>query len=137
MIKSDYHFLGKIFLELLSSNETFKLNFQAFAPQIYADIENASTNPSCSCRSKIEKYVLDRRESCTEFLNNFITQNNLTIDISQIESKYKTTSYIGKVVDVKISEWEQFSKQLLEQKAMFRSFSVMKEDEDAIKVFFL
>lgn len=137
MFKFDYRFLGKVFLELLSSNETFKLNFQALAPQIYADIESASTNPNCSCRSKVEKYVLENKEKCAEFLNNFISQNNVNIDISHIESKYKTTSYYGKVVDVKISEWEHFSKQLIEQRAIFRSFSVMAINEDLVKVFFL
>lgn len=137
MFKSDYQFLGKVFLELLSSNKNFKLNFQALAPQIYADIESASTNPNCSCRAKIEKYVLEKKEQCTEFLNGFIAQNNLTIDISQIELKYKTTPYYGKIMDVKINEWEQFSKQLLEQRAIYRSFSVIMVSEDTVKVFFL
>ena len=137
MFKSDYPFLGKIFLELLSSNQVFKLNFQALAPQIYADIESASTNPNCSCRAKIEKHVLENKEQCTEFLNKFVTQNNLNIDISQIELKYKTTPYHGKTVDVKISEWEQFSKQLIQQKAVFRSFSLIVIDPDTVKVFFL
>jgi hypothetical protein len=137
MFESNYPFLGKVFLELLYVNKDFKNSFQAFAPSIYADIESASTNPNCSCRNKIEKYILENKEQSVSFLNNFITQNNLTINIAEIEAKYKTTLYHGKVTDVKIKEWEEFSRKLISERAMYRSFSVMPIDNETVKVFFL
>lgn len=137
MFEKNYPFLGKVFLELLSTNQNFKNSFQAFATQIYADIESASTNPNCSCRNKIEKYVLENKERCVEFLNNFIVQNNLSINKEEIELKYKTTIYYGKTIEMKIEEWETFSNKLVEERAVFRSFSVIPIDNETIKVFFL
>ena len=68
-IDPNYEHLSKIFLELLSKNNEFKNAFQAFAPDIYADIESASTNSNCSCRGRVENYVNSNREKCATFYN--------------------------------------------------------------------
>jgi hypothetical protein len=93
-ISADYKFLSKIFIEILmAKNETFKNTFQAAAPDVYADIESFYGNKNCSCRGKVEKYIMSNKEKSAELLNNFIAENggeNHTLfDIENIEKKYK------------------------------------------------
>jgi hypothetical protein len=73
-IDKNYQYLSKIFLDLLTKNKEFKTKFQAFAPEIYADIESAATNPNCSCRAKIESFVNKDKENLSNFLNSFIKE---------------------------------------------------------------
>lgn len=136
-INSNYEFLSKIFLELLTIKPEFKSSFQAIAPEIYADIESASTNPNCSCRGKVEHYVNINRDKSTTFLNKFLHDNNFRIDISEIENRYRFEIYHGKVERVKISEWKEFSDRLVYERAAYRAFSVANVDSEYVNVFFL
>jgi hypothetical protein len=135
-IPNDYPFVSKIFLELVS-NQQFKTAFQAVAPEIYADIESASTNPNCSCRSKVENYVNTNRQKSLDFLNNFIENTGLEVDLQTITQKYTVRSYAGVVERVKISEWRTFQNRLNQERANFRSFSTSKIDDEYVNVFFL
>lgn len=136
IVQNDYPFVSKIFLELVP-NQQFKTAFQSIAPEIYADIESASTNPNCSCRGKVENYVNNNKEKCISFLNKFIELTGLEIDLKMISERYTVKSYAGKIKKVKISEWEKFSDLLVEEKAVFRSFSTSRIDDEYINVFFL
>lgn len=135
-IPNDYPFLSKIFLELVSTQQ-FKTAFQAFAPEIYADIESASTNPNCSCRAKVENYVNTNRQKALNFLNNFIENNKIDINLESVSKKYTIKSYAGVVEKVKISEWKDFQNRLTQEKANFRTFSTSKIDDEYVNVFFL
>jgi hypothetical protein len=135
-IPNDYPFLSKIFLELVS-NQQFKTAFQAVAPEIYADIESASTNPNCSCRSKVENYVNTNRQKSLDFLNNFIENTGLEVNLQSITQKYTIKSYAGVVEKVKISEWQTFQNRLTQERANFRAFSTSKIDDEYVNVFFL
>jgi hypothetical protein len=135
-IPNDYPFLSKIFLELVS-NQQFKTAFQAVAPEIYADIESASTNPNCSCRSKVENYVNTNRQKALDFLNNFIENTGLEVNLQSITQKYTVKSYAGVVEKVKISEWQTFQNRLTQERANFRAFSTSKIDDEYVNVFFL
>lgn len=154
-------FLNKIFLEILNSkNENFKNRFQAMAPDIYADIESYYANNNCSCRSKIEGYIISNREKSAEFLNNFITENggenHSLFNIADVEAKYNVftppgeagkqispqdkkdiINYAGKTELVKISEWENYVAGLREKHIRFFQFSTVKVDDETIRVFFL
>jgi hypothetical protein len=136
-IEINYNLFSKVFLHLITTNSDFKLEFQAFAPEIYADIESFSKNPNCSCRAKIEQFVMINKPKCHEFINKFLTEKNIQVDLSVIEAQYKTISYMGTVEKVKISEWKQFSDSLIAKKAVYRSFSVSKIDDEYVNVFFL
>jgi len=57
--------------------------------------------------------------------------------LQEIEEKYKTTSYIGKVEKVKITEWASYVDNLAKVKAVFRNFSVIKVDDEHVNVFFI
>ena len=137
VIDSNYEFLSKIFLELLTFNPEFKTNFQALAPEIYADIESASTNPNCSCRIKVENYVNSNIDKTTAFLNKFLQDNNFRIDLNDIDNRYRFAIYHGRVETVKIYEWKEFSDSLEQQRAAYRAFSVCKIDDEYVNVFFL
>lgn len=136
-IDKNYQHLSKIFLDLLLKNKDFKPIFQVFAPDIYADIESASTNPNCSCRAKIEQYVLTNRETSTEFLNKFLTDFNVEVDLKAIEAQYGFELYSGRVERVKISDWGQFTKDIQAKRAAFRSFSLLRVDDENVDVFFI
>jgi len=135
-IPNDYPFLSKIFLELVL-NQQFKTAFQAIAPEIYADIESASTNPNCSCRTKIENYVNTNRQKALDFLNNFIENTGIEVDLQSITQKYTVKSYSGVVEKVKISEWQTFQNRLVKERANYRAFSTSKIDDEYVNVFFL
>lgn len=136
-IDSNYQHLSKIFLELLTLNNDFKTSFQTLAPEIYADIESASTNPNCSCRGKVENYVNSNREKCGKFLNESSPEIKALINLRDIEEKYKFVIYNGKVERVKVTEWNNFSQKLNNDRAMYRQFSLLKVDDEYVDVFFL
>jgi hypothetical protein len=133
----NYPYFSKIFLEQISSNPQFKIEFQAFAPKIFADIESFSTNSNCSCRSKIEVYINENKDNCFIFLNDFIKNHNLDIDFTYIESKYKVTNYSGKIITVKKNQWELFVTNLQRERALFRTISIVPLTPDSIEVYFL
>ncbi|MEY4370981.1 MAG: hypothetical protein RIQ48_697 [Pseudomonadota bacterium] len=137
MFDQDYQYFSKIFLELISINSKFKIIFQAFAPQIFADIESFSKNPNCSCRSKIENFILENKDKCYSFLTNFLTENNINIDFQEIETKYKNIIYAGKNIQVKKSEWFNLYETLKKDKAIFKAFSFIEIDNETLDVYFL
>ena len=136
-IDSNYQHLSKIFLELLTLNKEYKTSFQTLAPEIYADIESASTNPNCSCRGKVENYVNSNREKCSKFLNESSAEIKALINLQDIEEKYKFVIYNGKVERVKVTEWSNFSQKLNNDRAMYRQFSILRVDDEYVDVFFL
>jgi hypothetical protein len=135
-IDPNYPFISKVFLELIP-NEQFKTEFQAFAPEIYADIQSFSTNPNCSCRGKVEAYVNNNKPKCLDFLNNFIQKNNTSISLDEITKRYIVKPYAGVVEKVKISEWQAFQNRLIQERANYRAFSTSKIDDEYVNVFFL
>jgi hypothetical protein len=137
MFDKYYQYFSKIFLELISNNLQFKIDFQVFAPQIFADIESFSKNPNCSCRSKIENYVLDNRDICYTFLQNYIDNKSLKINLQEIEEKYKTIIYSGKRIEVKKDQWYMFSEALKKDRALYKSFSILEKDYETVEVYFL
>lgn len=136
-IDSNYQHLSKIFLELLTVNQNFKVSFQSLAPEIYADIESASTNPNCSCRGKVENYVNSNREKCGKFLNESSSEIKSLINLQEIENRYTFVIYNGKVERVKVSEWSNFAQKLNTDKAAYRQFSVLRVDDEYVDVFFI
>jgi hypothetical protein len=136
-IDPNYEHLSKIFLELLSKNNEFKNAFQAFAPDIYADIESASTNSNCSCRGRVENYVNSNREKCATFYNQLSEEIKSLVNLEEIEEQYRFTNYSGLVKRVKTSEWLSFVETMNTEKAIYRQFSILKVDDENIDVFFV
>ena len=137
ILDKNYQYLSKIFLELLTLSNEFKISFQSLAPEIYADIESASTNINCSCRNKIENYINTNREKCTDFLNNLNQELKNLINLQEIEDKYKFITYTGKIERVKISDWYNFAVKLNSERAAYRQYSLLRVDDETVDVFFL
>lgn len=135
-IDSNHPMLSKVVLELLF-NKQFKIEFQAVSTEIYADIESFVVNPNCTCRNKIEAYCIKNKDKVAPFLNSFIVNNNININLEAIQNKYTSKQYAGVVEKVKISEWAEFKDKLIKEKAIYRSFATIKFDEEHIYVFFL
>lgn len=136
-IDPNYEHLSKIFLELLSKNNEFKVAFQALAPDIYADIESASTNSNCSCRGRVENYVNSNREKCATFYNQLSEEIKSLVNLQEIEEQYRFTDYSGLVKRVKTSEWHSFVETMNAEKAIYRQFSILKVDDEKVDVFFI
>lgn len=135
-IDSNHPMLSKVVLELLF-NKQFKIEFQAVSTEIYADIESFVVNPNCTCRNKIEAYCIKNKDRVSSFLNSFIVNNNININLEAIQNKYTSKQYAGVVEKVKISEWAEFKDKLIKEKAIYRSFATIKFDDEHIYVFFL
>ena len=136
-IDKNYEFLSKVFLELLSNEPEFKPLFQALAPEMYADIESAATNPNCSCRGRVETYVNSNTEKCANFLNGLPESIKSKINLDVITATYSFVVYSGTVKRTKISEWKNFYDKMMTDRASYRAFSVVKVDDENVDVFFI
>jgi hypothetical protein len=137
MFDKHYQYFSKVFLELILTDNQFKLLFQAFAPEIFADIESFSKNKNCSCKSKIENFILENRDKSYNFITNYIKNNNINLNLQAIEEKYKTTLLSGRTVIMKKNQWYVFSESLKKERAIYKSFSILTIDEETIEVYFL
>jgi hypothetical protein len=138
--------LSLIFLEFIKpkyGNE-FKIRFQEFGKQIQSDIETASLDPSCSCVLRVKNYINLNKENSAKFLFEYCNETDRITLLETIASEMEKVSeqtfsaidYRGKVAKTKLNEWPEFYKTIQLEKAVYRSFSVVKEGED-IYVFFL
>jgi hypothetical protein len=124
-------------LLLLQNNSLFKDEFIKFSPENEADIQSASVNKNCSCRNKIINFINNNKEKFNDFLYDFLIRNDLLISfIEYLNSSPVYKNYSGKVAKTSISEWENFTQNIIKDNASFRNFSVIKDGDD-ILVFFL
>jgi hypothetical protein len=124
-------------LLFLQKNDDFKKEFIKFAPQIRAEIESSFDNPSCSCKKKIVDFIDENTDIFLNFLYDYLVENNLIFNFSQ--KILKIPDYVllsGRVLKTSIDDWQNFSLEIEKQNGQFKSFSVIKNDDDLI-VFFL
>lgn len=69
-------FLGRIVLQLLGSYPNLKNSYQSSFPDLYADLESASTNPNCSCRGKVLAHIQNNLEQSTTLFNSFLQSHS-------------------------------------------------------------
>jgi hypothetical protein len=119
-------------------SDNFKTAFQKLAPDYYADIESASSNPNCSCINKLKLFIKANKDSFAtlllSFADNFSSQEDL---YDKVTNKAKNVAQLylgGSVLKTTVSAWKDFFNKI--SKAQYRSFSVVKEGEDLL-VFFL
>jgi gas vesicle protein len=138
-----YPQLGQLFLDLISNlalQGKFKAQAQQEIPYLYADIESASTNPNCSCRNRIKDYVQQNKQDVSSVIFRFFESKetefaDITSYITEFEKKIiKVVDLRGKVLKTSISQWKEFSEAI--KQSTFKSFSVVKEEENLL-VFFL
>jgi hypothetical protein len=136
-INIDYPYLEKIFIELML-NQKFRDDFKNNYPD-YTDLSKSidENQPCQECLSGLESEIRLNKEKYIDFLNDWLETNQLKLDFEDIESRYITTDYMGRVEKVKVSEWADYSKKLAKIRAMYRAFSVFKLDDEFVEVFFL
>jgi hypothetical protein len=136
-IPENYPYITNVFFDFLNKFDDFKTTFQAWSPDIYADIESSKTNPNCSCRKKVEEYIKTNSDRLTQLINGYIKEKNIDFDTNQFTALNTAIPYHGVVETVKISEWKNYVDDLMKKRAIFRSFSVVKIDDETVNVFFL
>jgi hypothetical protein len=73
-----------VFLDTLRTNDKYREEFTAIAPDIKADIVSFQTNPNCGCRRKIQQFLEENKSSepLTKFFDTWKPQvNNLFITV--------------------------------------------------------
>jgi hypothetical protein len=122
---------------LLQNNTLFKDNFIASFPQIEADIQSASVNKDCSCKNKVFNFIDQNKDEFNDFLYDFLIKNDLFVTfIEYLNSIPIYKDYSGKIAKTSISEWSNFTNNLINDNAQFRSFSLIKDGDDLL-VFFI
>jgi hypothetical protein len=128
---------GMASIKFLERNVPFKEKLIGLIPHLESDIESASKNQSCSCKSSILTYIENNKDSYLKFLYDFLVLDGSFGDYIEILNDHIIyTDFSGRVVKTSIKEWKGFQKQLLLENATFNFFSVVKDGDDLL-VFFL
>jgi hypothetical protein len=131
--------LPSVVLSLLTVNSTFKDMFKVAAPNITADIESASTNPTCTCRTKVATYVTVNASAVGTLLYQFAVDNNILVNIKSLfntaEPPVGPTAE-GRVAKTSIKDWPEFVRGLKQANLNFKHMSTSIVGDD-VYVFFL
>ena len=131
--------LGQVTISLLTRDSTFKDLFKTAAPTMAADIESASTNPTCSCRGRVLSYIGSNVESVSALIYEYGVSNNLQ---SNIKDLFENTippigpTASGRVAKTTIKDWPEFAKGIQKANLSFTHMSTSIVGED-VYVFFL
>jgi hypothetical protein len=136
-------YFQKIILNLIRASNDFKSILQSEFPNIYADIESASTNPNCSCVRKVEAELLNNKDKALNLLNNYLSnkdnlekiQEILSIDYASLAPKF----YSGKMFVIENTEekFKEFLEFINKDRAQFRNFSTAISPEGKLHIYFL
>jgi hypothetical protein len=119
-------YFQKIILNLIRVSEDFKSILQSEFPNIYADIQSASTNPNCSCVRKVEAELLSNKDKALNLLN---------IDYASLAPKlYSGRMFVIENTEEKFKEFMDFINQ---DRAQFRNFSTAISPEGKLHIYFL
>jgi hypothetical protein len=136
-------YFDKIILNLIKISNEFKSTLQSEFPNIYADIESASTNPNCGCVKKVETELLKNPDKSLNLLNNFLSvpanfekaQEVLNIDYAALAPKL----YSGKMFVIENTEekFKEFNDSVNKDRAIFRNFSTAISSDGKLHIYFL
>jgi hypothetical protein len=132
-------YFHKIITSLIRYSSDFKSKLQALFPEIYADIESASTNPNCTCVGKVEKKVLENKDKSLSLLENYISENNVTVQLENIINKdYKseTPENISGQMFMIENTPEKF-KEFFNRPLSFKAFSTALDSNNNLYLYFL
>jgi hypothetical protein len=136
-------YFEKIALNLIRASEEFKSILQSQFPDIYADIQSASTNPNCSCVRKVEKKLKENKEICLNLLNNYLSDKDNVEQIKQIidfnYKLYSAKTYSGRVFAIKNTEeaFQELLDNINQDRGTYRTFSTAIHPNGDLYVYFL
>ena len=133
----------KIILNLIRVSNEFKSILQSEFPNIYADIQSASTNPNCTCVKKVEAELLNNKEKSLNLLENFLSKTEnlekinevLSVDYAALSPK----SYSGRMFIIENTEekFKEFMDIINKDRASFRNFSTSISPDGKLQIYFL
>lgn len=133
-----YGNVGQLFMGLLqlSGMDNFVSEFQTFAPLISTEIATYYNDGYDIAQSKIFFYTELYKDSCSEFLFNYATENNIEplVESLMVTELPYNVNLSGKVAKVKISEWFTFAAKVVN--TSHNGFSTSLSGNDVL-VFFL
>jgi hypothetical protein len=141
--ENNINFIHKISSSLIRVSPEFKSILQSNFPDIYADIESASTNPNCSCVGKVENKILQNKDQTIGLLGSFLSNKDGNLEIQGIinldYSSLTPKPYAGKMFVIENTE-EKF-KQLLDfinkDRGQYRNFSTAISPEGKLHIYFI
>jgi hypothetical protein len=107
--------------------------------EIAADITSYKSNPGCSCRHKVEKYLEQNKDEAYELLLSIFNSNpSLQENINNVNSMYEYIPVNGRVVTLDNTEeaWAQFVQKINAEKWSFMNFSTSSYG-DKLRVYFI
>jgi hypothetical protein len=131
--------LGYVILNVIADKVDFKNLFKETASSIAADIESASTNPTCSCRNKVISYVNANTVEIGTLLYNFAINNNVLAEFETLFTNAKPPEgqpISGKVAKTTMKEWPAFVESLNRSNFVFKHVSTSVVGEEVF-VFFI
>jgi len=131
--------LGSVVLQLIAVDSSFKDLFIKAAPSITADIESASVNEHCSCKSKVSTYVTMNATAIGTVLYQYAKSTNTLQNVENLFAAIpavQANSVSGRVAKTTIKEWPGFVKSLNDSNMSYKNISTSVVGED-VYVFFL
>jgi hypothetical protein len=135
-ISVNYPYVGGVFLYLLSTNADFREKLEEFSEDLKPEIDSYIKNNNCSCKNKILKFADNNKENSVVFLNSFLKEFKVEINLAKISSMFEFPDYSGTVHYITEQEWPEFVLDTKSKKARFSSFSIVKDGE-SLAVYFL
>jgi hypothetical protein len=136
--------LGNTVINLIQDKtmpDSFNTGLKHLVPDLSNDILSVSVNFDCPCKSKIAAHVFLYPEVWAEYVYNYGIQNNLKDKFDELISKTATIedlpSLSGKIASTTIEEWSDFVKQIYNEGYQFYNFSVVKENDNKLLIFFM
>lgn len=102
-------------------------------PDILADLVSFKNNPNCSCRSRVNKFFIDKLQQFPDILEQYITDAiALQNELNNLEALRRANNYSGRYFVIPKGEqsWSDFSNGM--QGKMFRGFSVVERDNEIV-----
>jgi hypothetical protein len=131
-------FLGAVILQYIQQDSVFKDLLKQNNPSFAADIESASTNPNCSCRTRVAGNVVSNADAVGSLLFTYANTYNKLDIITQLFTNAQNTpqNAAGRVAKTSIADWPDFAKTVAQSGLVFKHMSTSVIGDD-VYVFFL
>lgn len=141
--ENNKNFLHEIAIALLGVSIEFKSILQSSFPDIYADIESASTNPNCTCVSKVKNKILENGNQILNILNTFLSDKDGEEKIENIV-KYNYAEQVFAsirgnmfVIENTPEKYREFIDDIFEKRLVFRNFSTAIDSDNNLFLYFV
>lgn len=127
-----------VLLELIASSSKFLEEYCTLHPTQDVNARLFSADTSCSCRSDIIEFYNNNKDTINAFITKFISKNPNEINLKQLISRIESKYIGGQTFRIKSTDvdFSNFVSKLNNDGLIFRSVSVIKDDDTLILLFF-